>query len=636
MQQGTVSAAVDKNGIAGRVDVAAYVRVSTTEQRGRFGVPVQVAAIKAIVERRSSWHFVACREDLGESGSSHTRPGFDALVEDVSAGRVNLVLVHRLDRLGRTEAAIWRCLWQIEDVGGQVECCAEPLGGPGIERWLTIDRLARAVEEDYRRIRARTQAGRQLKAVEGGWPGGPAPYGYRISGKGAFGSTLEVDPAEARVVRLIVDLVIGGVRGITELAGELNKRGAFTRTGRCWTPSNLHRRLKSGTFLGSVVFRRADQQWGDHCTRLGTDGKPLFGDSVVIPLPPIVAADRIEAFQDALTELVRSNKSATSADYPLSGRVHGPCGLPYIGCLRSKDGLRTYRCSGWERAVACGCAFLPAHVVEEQVADHVNALLASVPPAHRPTPSFSRVTPTSPARHVERVEALERISRQYRDELDRLRTRVQVDLVVRAGARQLESDLNALDRILGHARDWLHELEQGDRGAWLRTFLASSSPDIRTLLSCEQRRVAELVDVRVDIVDSRFRYREGTRCSTTLWHERTGTLIPPSPDDGQWEQIQQLLHCRYSAHHFRSPLDLRAALEGMLHRLRTGIRWRDLPARFGESERVRLRQSTWLADGVWADIVEFLGKAAEGTTVVGYRAAPALLIRTVLDTPAVR
>lgn len=66
------------------------------------------------------------------------------------------------------------------------------------------------VEADYRRLVARTQAGRQFKAVEGGWPGGPAPYGYRIRGKGSFGSTLEVDSAEARVVRLIADLVIEG------------------------------------------------------------------------------------------------------------------------------------------------------------------------------------------------------------------------------------------------------------------------------------------------------------------------------------------------------------------------------------------------------------------------------------------
>ncbi|MFF7661771.1 transposase [Streptomyces canus] len=78
--------------------------------------------------------------------------------------------------------------------------------------------------------------------------------------------------------------------------------------------------------------------------------------------------------------------------------------------------------------------------------------------------------------------------------------------------------------------------------------------------------------------------------------------------------------------HRRSPLDLRAALTGMLHRLRTGILWRDLPERFGDFGKVRLRQRTWLADGVWAEIVEILGKETEGTPVLSHGTAPALSI----------
>ncbi|MFC9844510.1 recombinase family protein [Streptomyces sp. NPDC060223] len=275
MQQGTVPCADGKDRDAETADVAAYTRVSTTEQRGRYGIPAQEQAIRAFVEQRPRWRLVVGRQDVGESGSTHSRPGFDALLGDIAAGRVKLVLVHRLDRLGRTAAAVWRCIWQIEDAGARVECCTEPLGEPGIERLLTVDGLAQGVKADYRRILARTQAGRQLKAVDGGWPGGPAPYGYRISGKGAFGSTLEVDPAEAGVVRLIADLVIGGVRSFKGLGDELNDRGILTRSGKQWTPSNLVRRLRSGTFLGEVVFRRPDRQWGGHSTRLGSDGRPL-------------------------------------------------------------------------------------------------------------------------------------------------------------------------------------------------------------------------------------------------------------------------------------------------------------------------------------------------------------------------
>lgn len=96
MQQGTALVVDDKSWIAETIDVAGYTRVSTAEQRGRYGIPAQVEAIRAFAEQRPSWRLVECREDLGEPGSTHSRPGFDALVGDVSAGRVKLVLVHRL------------------------------------------------------------------------------------------------------------------------------------------------------------------------------------------------------------------------------------------------------------------------------------------------------------------------------------------------------------------------------------------------------------------------------------------------------------------------------------------------------------------------------------------------------------
>ncbi|MBA2809360.1 recombinase family protein [Streptomyces sp. KM273126] len=84
-----------------------------------------------------------------------------------------------------------------------------------------------------------------------------------------------------------------GGRTLTDLAEELNGRGILTRSGKRWTRVNLHRRLQSAAFLGEAVFRRPDQQWGGHCTRLGSDGRPLHGATAVIPLPPILSADRI-------------------------------------------------------------------------------------------------------------------------------------------------------------------------------------------------------------------------------------------------------------------------------------------------------------------------------------------------------
>ncbi|MFF7951667.1 recombinase family protein [Streptomyces griseorubiginosus] len=628
MQQGTAPHVEDRGRSCQALAAAAYMRVSTAEQKRRYGIPAQAEATRAFVEKRATWRLEGSWEDLGGSGSTTSRPGLNELLAEVAEGRVDVVVVSSLDRLGRTEAAIWHCLWQIEDAGAALECCDLNLGEPGLDRWLTIDRLARSVEADYSRIVTRTQAGRQLKAVGGGWPGGPAPYGYRIRGKGAFGSTLEIDPTEAAVVRLLADLVIEGGRTLMDLAEELNRRGIPTRSGRQWTRANLHRRLKGAAFLGEAVFRRSDQQWGGHCTRLDDSGQPLYGERVVIPLPAILAADGIHAFQQALAELARPHRTPLG-EYPLTGRVYGPCGRPYVGCFRSNDGVRTYRCSGWQQNVPCGCLYLRADYVEEHVALHVNALLASMPLLDRPILQVSSEAQTRLARHTERVRSLERLVAQCAEELDGLRNQAQHSRVVAAALRQLEADQAALERILSHARDWLEELDvRAGRDDRLSAVLGAAAPHSQDLSPSEQRHLIESLEVRVDIADREFRYREGTKCLTMQWHERTGTPVPPDPTDVEWARIEELLRSRYRPHHFRSPLDLRAALTGMLHRLRTGVLWRDLPERFGDPRRVRFRQRTWLADGVWAEIMKLLGDGGEGTPVLIHGAAPELFIRS--------
>lgn len=85
----------------------------------------------------------------------------------------------------------------------------------------------------------------------------------------------------------------------------------------------------------------------------------MYGESVVIPLPAILPADRIRAFQEALAEVARPRRIPLG-DHPLTGRIN--------------DGVRTYRCSGWQEAISCGCVFLRADHIEEQVVRYVNAL----------------------------------------------------------------------------------------------------------------------------------------------------------------------------------------------------------------------------------------------------------------------
>ena len=74
--------------------------------------------------------------------------------------------------------------------------------------------------------------------------------------------------------------------------------------------------------------------------------------------------------------------------------------------------------------------------------------------------------------------------------------------------------------------------------------------------------------------------------------------------DPEWDLLQPLLP--------KDPprggrwRDHRTVISGILFRERTGIPWRDLPARFGKWQTVYYRKRRWALDGTWQRIAERL------------------------------
>jgi transposase len=76
--------------------------------------------------------------------------------------------------------------------------------------------------------------------------------------------------------------------------------------------------------------------------------------------------------------------------------------------------------------------------------------------------------------------------------------------------------------------------------------------------------------------------------------------------DAQWKRIEGLLPGRVGTVG-RTAGDNRQFVNGVLWVLRSGMRWQDLPERYGKYKSVHKRFSRWSASGVWdkvfADLV---------------------------------
>jgi len=76
--------------------------------------------------------------------------------------------------------------------------------------------------------------------------------------------------------------------------------------------------------------------------------------------------------------------------------------------------------------------------------------------------------------------------------------------------------------------------------------------------------------------------------------------------DEHFEQINRLRPPEDSGRGRPQPVKNREALEGILHLLRTGTPWRDLPKAYGHWHTIYMRWQRWIERGVWGDILRLL------------------------------
>ena len=93
---------------------ALYARVSTIGHGQDVGL--QLDELRQVAAQRG-WDVVGIYEDAGVSGTKTSRPGLDRMLADAQAGKLDLVAVWKLDRLGRSLQHVLATLDQLNTQG---------------------------------------------------------------------------------------------------------------------------------------------------------------------------------------------------------------------------------------------------------------------------------------------------------------------------------------------------------------------------------------------------------------------------------------------------------------------------------------------------------------------------------------
>ena len=261
------------------VRVVTYSRISTDEINQPYSLGAQRDRLEAYVASQDGWRIVGRYEDRA-SGKSLARPGLAAVRAAAAEGAFDLLLVLRLDRLGRNIGQLSVLTEELDKAGVAFRSASEFFETATPAGRMQMQILGVFAEYERASIVERIGAGMERKAKLGGWTVGTYPIGYRKI-DGVVGPA--PDPAAAPIVREIFERYTQDRAGSAAIANDLNARGIRTRYGRDWSRTAVLDVLRNRAYLGEVPFRgvwyegapRACDRASHVRCRSGDPGAPL-------------------------------------------------------------------------------------------------------------------------------------------------------------------------------------------------------------------------------------------------------------------------------------------------------------------------------------------------------------------------
>lgn len=613
-----------------------YARVSTEEQAKGYGIAAGEKRARRYIDKQG-WTYVGTFADEGVSGSLPWtgRPDLKKLMDLASSDGsrpFDVVVVPEGRVIGRIDRAYYPWVWKLEDVGVFVADAKLGIDNTTDEGRDKMREEANYAFKEYTRIKARTQSGVQEKAEEGGYTGGFVPFGYRVEDMGKKKqSRLVPDDCgspesctrrhELPVAKRGRELFVAhkNWRVATTL---LNAEGLLTRSGKPWSEANLRNVLTGDALLESrQVFRRADR------SKLDRDGKPLYGDEVVIELPPAFTDEEKAELRAAIKLASKGPSVHRGRIYTVSERLACPCGGKYTGW--NPTGRRTpkYRCNkGMHK-----CPLLPAEAVEKHIWGRFQAALRDIDRLKKVAADWIASSEDRNVNYEQRITELDaQIERQRKtvsvtravavaEALERGLGEAEAVAEATTVVRPLNKQLADLEKLRKEVEEWQSEAAEATaRSRDLVTLAQSAQRRLGALPADKQARLFALLDTTITITGKVPEAKRGVPCTLVEWFRERELMVPDLTEEA-WGKVADLFSSRRGN-------DPRVMVEGLLYKARTGVAWTALPGRFGDGPNLR-KTFHQRKETVWPEVIERL-RGGPGAEPFDPTPVPPMSIRT--------
>lgn len=279
-----------------------YARYSSDRQREE-SIEGQVRVCEDFA-KRNGYKIIKIYTDSAMTGRTDQRPQFQLMIHDAASRTFSAVIVYKLNRFSRDRYDSAKYKHKLKKCGVKVVSAMENIADD--PSGILLESVIEGMAEYYSaELAENVKRGMTENALEGKWPGGVVPLGYKLDEN----HHLVVDEKGASIVRSIFKAYTCGTTK-KRIAEMLNEKFIYTPTGKKFTPSSFNKILKNDIYIGTF-------SWGDVKKEKA--------------IPAILDED---TFRIALALNERHKKNVVRAPefYGLSGKVF--CGL----CGERMDG----------------------------------------------------------------------------------------------------------------------------------------------------------------------------------------------------------------------------------------------------------------------------------------------------------
>jgi site-specific DNA recombinase len=321
-------------------------------------------------QKAEGWQCLPERyDDGGFSGGSMERPALDRLLRDVKEGKIDCVVVYKVDRLSRSLLDFSRIMETFERCGVSFVSVTQHFNTTTSMGRLTLNILLSFAQFEREIIGERIRDKLAAQKRKGKWTGGMPVLGYDVDRSGPS-PRLVVNSKEAFRVREIFKLYLEH-ESLLKVVSELDRRGWLNKKqctkkgkivgGRPFDKATLYVLLTNPILVGKIAYK-GEVYEGEHeaiidaeafnrvQTRLRTNGR----------------AGSVEArtkYAGLLRGILRCKGCESGMTHTFTGPKNGRA-YRYYRCIRAiKRG-----------AAQCNSGNLPAQEIERVVINEIRAL----------------------------------------------------------------------------------------------------------------------------------------------------------------------------------------------------------------------------------------------------------------------